>query len=49
MWNVECGIWNVECGIWNVECGTPIVMPRNLLLRDPRVLDQSFPNTRSGF
>ena len=39
MWNVECGMWNVECGMWNVECGTPIVIPRNLLLRDSRVLD----------
>ena len=44
-WNVDWIVdWNVDrvCGMWNVECGTPIIIPRNLVLRDSRVLDKSF-------
>ena len=42
MRDVECGMWNVECGVWNVGYGTPILIPRNLVLRDSRVLDHSY-------
>ena len=32
-----------------MECGTPIIIPRNLVLRDSRVLDQSFFFIESAF
>ena len=42
MWNVGCGMWDVECRVWNVGYGTPILIPRNLVLRDSWVLDRFF-------